>query len=386
MKRRLLGLITILTITMSLSLAATTPKKAKDETRSSHEIETMSLVGQSFVQLIPYIMSEDKFLDSKNEKKINSLLNDLLYAFKFSKHINQFNKASFRPSFEVIQNHTKRAISIFNSKNKKFSLLRLRMTGAICLSCHTQMGQQTSKLNFGDQLNSLGKKYFKSAVSYAEYLFVLKDYKRFLSELDKYFKSERFDSQHEGPKALDLLVVYYSKIQYSPKKLLGLLKKNQSKFKDNRSAIKRITELKAELNSLTKQKWSIPQKKKEFESFLVKNIRPMEGKFLGENIVFSFMASGILSQYLNKFPGSKFQSEALYWLSIFERQMNRNYFFSLHDLYLKRCIQERPKSKMAKKCYDRYKDNIEIDFSGSAGIDIPVDIQKELVELRNQAY
>ncbi|MBY0515745.1 MAG: hypothetical protein K2P81_02475 [Bacteriovoracaceae bacterium] len=85
-----------------------------------------------------------------------------------------------------------------------------------------------------------------------------------------------------------------------------------------------------------------------------------------------------LHNLMEKNPSKNDQPWILFWLAWSERGLNYSYFYSLADGYLKFCMDEYSKTSVAKKCYDEYSSFIEFAYSGSAGTDIPMDVQKEL--------
>ena len=105
--------------------------------------------------------------------------------------------------------------------------------------------------------------------------------------------------------------------------------------------------------------------------------------FLKKSNTWFRISSGVLLNYLVENPNTELAPEILYWLSLVEHRMSQTYFFSLGDLYLKDCIKKYPTSPYAKKCYQEYADSIEAGYTGSAGVDIPVEEKRELIKLKS---
>jgi hypothetical protein len=53
----------------------------------------------------------------------------------------------------------------------------------------------------------------------------------------------------------------------------------------------------------------------------------------------------------------------------------------LHEIYFESCIRSAPHSSLAQTCYRRYEQSIYDGFTGSAGTDIPDDIEDKLQTL-----
>ena len=71
----------------------------------------------------------------------------------------------------------------------------------------------------------------------------------------------------------------------------------------------------------------------------------------------------------------------LYWLSVADRSIAYNYFFSMTDLYLKQCVLKYPKHPYAHRCYREYREYVDHTYT-DIGKPIPDGIKKELRELK----
>ena len=91
---------------------------------------------------------------------------------------------------------------------------------------------------------------------------------------------------------------------------------------------------------------------------------------------------GSLYHYLNIRPHKDEVPQILYWLAIVDRSVNFSIYYSLADMYLKECILSYSRHPFARKCFEEYKENIILSYSGSRGTDIPEDIQQELKALQ----
>ena len=99
------------------------------------------------------------------------------------------------------------------------------------------------------------------------------------------------------------------------------------------------------------------------------------------------------SRFLNKFITSKAQSvnstsddaevaEAYYLLGITESMVGRSYWLSQMEFYLETAVRLAPKSAFAEKAYALLEEQTVLEFSGSAGTNVPEDVQQTLRELR----
>ena len=90
---------------------------------------------------------------------------------------------------------------------------------------------------------------------------------------------------------------------------------------------------------------------------------------------------GQLYHYLNGKPDAKEIPMILYWLSVADRSITYNYFFSMTDLYLKHCVLKYPKHLYAHRCYREYREYVDYTYT-RIGKPIPAGIKKELRELK----
>ena len=77
-------------------------------------------------------------------------------------------------------------------------------------------------------------------------------------------------------------------------------------------------------------------------------------------------------------------AEILYLSGMAERHIHRGLYFSFADIYLKSCILEYPKSPFAQKCYAAYEEGMIMGYTGSAGTELPPDVQAELKSLKEK--
>jgi hypothetical protein len=66
--------------------------------------------------------------------------------------------------------------------------------------------------------------------------------------------------------------------------------------------------------------------------------------------------------------------------------LDQDFFMDFDRMYLRTCIQEYPKSPIAKKCYNLLEESIYLGYSGSSGTHIPLDVMKELNRFKKRIY
>ena len=76
----------------------------------------------------------------------------------------------------------------------------------------------------------------------------------------------------------------------------------------------------------------------------------------------------------------------LYWQAVADRSTHFQFYDSLSRRYLERCMREYPRHPFARRCFDEFELLMIVSFSGSGGINIPVEVRKEINELRRIVY
>jgi hypothetical protein len=92
-----------------------------------------------------------------------------------------------------------------------------------------------------------------------------------------------------------------------------------------------------------------------------------------------------MHELMSRFPESPFLAEGLFLIGMSYDVLQDLGLWSLHQMYYQACIEKQPHSKLARRCYERYKDSIVFGYSGSSGIHIPPAVQLDLSRLENLA-
>ena len=132
--------------------------------------KTMSTVFEGFMGLIPYMSDPMKFKDPKNKVEIHTHLSTMKNAFSKAQHIKTFNLPGFNPSYVQVKQHLKETLDAFELGQPDFARVRLRATGALCMTCHTQLKPNGGRIG---QINLISRTDFTSDYDYAEFLFLI---------------------------------------------------------------------------------------------------------------------------------------------------------------------------------------------------------------------
>lgn len=349
----------------------------------------MKDVFNSFFSLVPYMSSEMKFTDPKNEKDIVKNLTNLNMSFSWAHQTKKLQNPKFSSQLKVMSQHVNGSLNSYLSNHKYYALNRLRATANLCISCHTQI-PANRQVRMGNLYKTMDRKKFDNNYEYANFLIIMRKYDKALHylELDmKEFVANKIKLLAEDPKliwddrkfnkALKSSLIIYTKIKSKPAQAIKYLKKWE-KSKTLSSVTRKsinvwLKQLQNENPRLSKMSLE------EIKSYLDKRDKKGDFDIAGLDMGL-LIASGRLSHYKER--SKKLDApEYLYWMSKTEQQLKRSFFFNLAEVHLKNCIEGYSSNPWAKRCFTAYKDLITVGFTGSGGINIPEDEENEISRL-----
>jgi hypothetical protein len=336
------------------------------------------------IALKKYFVSDDTFNDPKNAGDIAAHLKTFTQVIKQADHDRTLNQENFRFTRQVLQNHISETERVFRLGNKSYARWMMTSTVSICMSCHTQI-PSTSR-SFTDFKNP---KMFSSDFDEAEFLFATRAFEQGSAIYDhlitSYPKPRTRPEQIET--ALERQVAYYSRIKRDPSGALTKFRTYQKNKDLPVFAQKNLASWIQQFGDWSKQRSFDPRSatENEIESFAEKYM-DLNSTLMMEasnpRLVSYLRVSGVLYEYLQTHPGTKITPKVLYWLSICDRSVNKGFFNSQADLYLRQCILEYPADPIAKKCYSAYEEETALGYSGSGGTHLPPEVVTDLKELK----
>jgi len=369
---------------LSLSL------QAKEDTK-----KVMNEVFNSFSDLMDLNYPLDEFIAGKNDEKIKTHLEIIRNSFNKSNHNKTFKQVGFRPSFETILDYLDLTIESFRTGHKQFAHTRISGLPNVCLSCHGQLTDSYSS-QFKIRLSRIEAKKFGGDFEYAHFLLALKSsqkagtlFEKFIGDEIKRTKTSReiFNGARIDTALRKILTIH---TRYSPDIKLAIktfkrIQKNNDLEKTYQTQIDSwITQLQG-LEKITKDDFR-PKGDETVRKFIetklqtiVKNNYSIED---GSFDVALSIGAGAFYYYLNQNPYTDMAPELLYWIALYDRRMNSNMFYAISDLYLIECVKRYPKSPFAKRCYEEYENSLMVGFSGSSGVNLPLEEEKKLKDLK----
>lgn len=349
---------------------------------SSGTVTTKALMQQFLSELMSlrkYMVSEKRFSDPKNTVEISQRLKEMSRLSVAAGHDPLLNIENFKMSREVLTSHMAETERVYKTGNKDFARWMLNSTVYVCMSCHTQLPAMDKALL---QFKEDGS--FYSEFEQAEFLFAARSFQDALRLYD-FVIEKGSDENFEVERALERVVVYYSRVKRDPKAAVKKLEKYR--------LIKKLPQtLRTQISDWITQF-------KMFEKMNFKNVpvwsadevlqlaqKHLQVKDQPYNLVTYAWVSGVLYEYLQGHADSSAAPEILYWLAISDNQMSNNVFFSLAHMFLRECIVKYPNTVSAQKCYKEYEEEMTLSYSGTRGTDIPPDVRADLKALKKKAF
>ena len=358
---------------IAASEAASQPAKSLNE--------TMVDIGKTMEGLFQ-ILFDKKELDKHQQQQLSTAVDRLILLFETARPHIDVKSPTYRISFDVIKTQLANAKSANKYKNFNYSRSILKDITSVCASCHTQ----DSKIRtlFPD----IKRNAFSSDYAYAEFSYMTRNYNTAEKFLTKLLDSNTEMEEAELLSIMKQLITIYIQIFYQPDdaaKALNRIKKYKYHTRFSQKTLEEwlegIAELKKNKSSL-KTIENIDQLNIEVKQILGDLHEPGSAQFPNKRErIARLWLRGALYHYLNTKPSREEVPVILYWLAIVDRSISYSVYYSLSDMYLKECMLRYTSHPYARKCYDEYKENIILSYSGSRGTDIPEDIQDELNSL-----
>ncbi len=357
------------------------------EDKAQTQPPTKEIMHQFLAQLgelKKFLVSKDKFTDPKNTMEISSRLKEFAEVAKKTQHDPMLNQENFKFSRQILEEHIVDTERVFRLGNKAYARWQLNSTISLCMSCHSQM--PASNRTFED-FQSL--KIFSSEFDQAEFLFATRKFDQAFNLYNQivsgFPKNNARIEQVES--SLEREVAYFSRIRRDPTAAIAQMKKHQKAKELPEHLQRNISAWISQFTAWSKQKPfdAKAATEKQIIDFAKQNIElksTTTSNASNPNLVNYLRVSGILFEYLQSHPLSKATPEVLYWLSICERSISSNFFYSLADLYLRECIVRYPGDAIAKKCFKEYEEETILGYTGSSGTNVPGEVRRDLNSLK----
>lgn len=342
----------------------------------------MNKAFNTLSELMPYILSDNKFKEKKNEAIISKHLNDFETEFRLAGHDDVIRNDLFAPSYKMMMESVRESKAGFHKGKKDYALWMLRDSISTCLECHTRLpAEYTSSFQDGDIQIETAK--FKDPFELGMTYMIVRRFVEAKEQFLRVIQDKLIKKENSGYiKSFQQILMIELRVKKDPIAMMAFLKP----FLDKKISEKEMEELNswmARLELLSKEKLKTVHNEKELNDFISRRLSPLEEELFDDKYKPDLLfASGILSVYFFQNPNTKSAPVLNYWLGRIESELKKDEFLSSADLFLKQCIKKYPLHPIARKCFSALKDNTEFMFSGSRGTEIPREIEAELKELQ----
>lgn len=378
---------------VALSLGACSPGTKKGDPPSDAWKGQMQEMGQTLVEIYPYVVSSREFNAPENRIKIQESLTKMAsLAHSVNKERGKTDlgkKLDKDPYLSVISSTLDREIRLavegLKSGKRDFSRVILKNATGMCVRCHSrgQWGpefvdwqkeasfQRLNPIEKGDLLAAV--RHYDQAIQ--QYEVVLSDKQLAATEAESWVKA--------GNSALNVAVrskqdpVVAERIVntiLSNSNLPAYQKTNVEEWKKAILSWKDSKEKKSTLSPLAQAQQILKEARKNED-------------YWGDrgSYIHYLRASALLHDFLRTESSSFEQAQALNLLGESYEVISEMGEGDANQFYYKACIKRSPHTKVAVGCYRRLEQNLHIEFSGSGDIRMPRMAMDELRVLRDLA-
>ena len=378
MTRIINKLLTIVLVCL-ITFASTAQASPAPEQENLNQI--MTNIGNIMVEIYPLVVAK-RPLEKQEIRTIDKALIGLSDLFAAAKPFIKEKSDGYQISYSFVTEYLKVVKTELNNHHIDYARSHLYALGEICTTCHTQ--DTTLRTLF----SGTTRDHFDNDFTYAEFNYMTRNYDEAVKYYEKHLASPDKKTEIEIIQPLQRIITVYTQVNNNPADGIAKLKKYQA-LKDH--SIDTEIQLKNWIRGLEQLNDSglIKDKPVTFDE-----IKLYTSKYLGEldqlNIEIYSNAKqevqrvwlrGQLYHYLNGNPGANEIPMILYWLSVADRSIAYNYYFSMTDLYLKQCVLKYPEHRYAHRCYREYREYVDHTYTRK-GEPIPEGIKKELRELK----
>lgn len=341
---------------------------------------TMVEVGNTMVELYPLILAQRSY-SQQEKQQVVAALSRLSQLFAQAEPFIKTRPDGYQVSYEFISQYLKVLATLLRTYPMDHLRTHLYAMGEICISCHTQ--DTTLRTLFA----GVGRAQMPGDYAFAELNYMTREYDVALQYFQKYLDSSSVKTELDIILPLQRMITIYTQVQNRTEEAVTVLKKYLTHSKHTAATLQ---ELKAWIEGM-EQLRDNPINGKQVQDF--SQLRTLVARYLGkpealsldiqsdaQQEVLRVWLRGQLYHYLNSEPPAGQVPMLLYWLSVTDRAIAYNFYFSLADLYLKQCVLKYPEHPYAKRCFAEFQRNVKRNYTDQ-GESIPAGIQQELQQM-----
>jgi cytochrome c553 len=384
---------------MASVLSCSRPQPESEPNTATQDTQTKPMVNEVMVHLrdnldalVPYLFSDAKFSDPKNQQTIAKNLSGLAAQASFADHKRLFrNNAAASTNLGILAYELKDAQVAFEKGKKEYARYLVQSSLSLCVSCHTSGFDKTQFLFFKD------KKFFDSmdtSLAKAEYAMATRQFsigrgfiKKVVDEYPKGKESMNLDY------ALHMMADDFVRTQVNPHEGARVFSDLAKDTKFPKSMRDRLTAWAAGFRQWSQHSGADLQKQPDWKvvASVKSQLGPVPEKThllanKDETTIARLRAADQLHQLLARNAGQAMRAESMYLLGLIYNSFTHTLFAGLDDAYFKVCIESVPHRPLAKQCYDSLRASVVLKSTGSSGVNLAPEDERVLDEFRQLAY
>lgn len=348
---------------------------------------TMRMLAADVEVLLPMIYRYEKPATLADKALINRRIDSLLdHASQVAGTVAP-RSDTYQISYQTLVMQLKQAQQAFAAGRDRHGINLLRSATSVCSSCHTQDQRTVNWLTpTSEDMND--------PFVAGEFFFMTRQYDRAFAAYNSYLRQQRELIYDERTlTAFDRLLVTALQMQQEPKLIIAALQEFTRREHIHSALKKDLTDWISGINELQKltnisehpkpdtvqamaDQWLSAGKNEPLGRIFMPEVRRPQIVWL----------RGELYRTLNTATDRNKIAGWLYWLALSDRVLEYRFYYSLADMYLKQCMLEYTDSPTAQQCYQEYENYIVFSYSGSAGTDIPPEVDQELEALKAKVF
>jgi cytochrome c553 len=382
--RKPLRILTL--VSLNLAIASTVFAAPKQSQNGPSVQQTMHSLVQPLTELCELSSSALRF--SKNQKRVSELLKT--FADKTRIIQTQFKskagESDFDPTadfqIQILKDTVQRAQVEVKRGNPLYASALTRTLPQACMGCH-------SRMDLGSQFPMKPK--IPQGLTLTEqvsYLSALRHYDAALETIEKSLQNDQIlkENRLSWENALNQGMILAIRVKRDPA-LAHKLIEAALRSKDLPSYLKnRFESWKTSIEAWAKEpsrkietpKGLLAEGKRLYALALEAQKYPMDRS----GWIYLLRSTEVLHRLMRTSGNESFVAEASFLLGTAYEALWGIGDSALHEIYLENCIRKKPHSPIASSCYVRLEDSIMNSFTGTAGTDVPMDLEKKLAELK----
>ncbi len=339
--------------------------------------------------LQPDMTSSQAFADPRNASRIEEHLTALRENARGLQHFGKLHTPGFAISAAAMRDHVQETKRVFSSGNREYARWMLIETMAGCISCHSQLPGTNLPLAV-DPTSLEG-----TPLERADFLFATRQfdaalglYTQIIADFRPAASAATLNDDEPAETALRRKLAIFLRVRRDPAGAATSLEHDRANVLLPPSLREAIGEWIVELRrpGLSPAFAPATATREELETYahsiLKEDLRGVHLFATPSRTASYLMLSGVLYEALSHSHEDLSPAEILHWLATCDRMLNRDFFFSMSDLYLQECIHRAPHTPIAAACFDDFLQSTELAWTGSRGTDIPEDVAALLRKLK----